>query len=224
MIALDVARCPAMTTAAWTLLAVAAVFAVGDWVAVGSGTKRLEYVCKPAATAALVGVAATLHAVDGDRQAWFVAALVLCLIGDVFLMLPADRLEPGLVAFLFAHVAFSVGFLLADADFGALQLVACALVVVAIVVLAVRFIAALRRRGDRELVVPVIVYMLAIATMVISAIRSGNAWGIVGAGLFVVSDSLIAETRFVAPRRAGPVAIMVTYHVALVGLVLSLLT
>jgi uncharacterized membrane protein YhhN len=66
--------------------------------------------------------------------------------------------------------------------------------------------------------------MLAIATMVISAIRSGNAWGIVGAGLFVVSDSLIAETRFVAPRRAGPVAIMVTYHVALLGLVLSLLT
>lgn len=33
---------------------------------------------------------------------------MLCLIGDVFLMLPADRLVPGLVAFLFAHVAFSI--------------------------------------------------------------------------------------------------------------------
>jgi uncharacterized membrane protein YhhN len=213
-----------MTAAAWTFLAIAAVFAVGDWIAVGRQNKRLEYLCKPAATAALVVVAATLHAANDDRQAWFVAALVLCLIGDVFLMLPNDRLEPGLVAFLFAHVAFWVGFLLEEADFGTLQLVACAFVAVAIVVLAFRFITALRRRGDRELVVPVIIYMVAIATMVVSAIRSGNGWGIVGAGLFVVSDSLIAETRFVAPRRGGPIAIMVTYHVALVGLAFSLLT
>jgi uncharacterized membrane protein YhhN len=213
-----------MTAAAGTLLAIAAVFAVGDWIAVRRGTKRLEYLCKPAATAALVAVAATLHAANSDRQAWFVAALVLCLVGDVFLMLPNDRLEPGLVAFLFAHVAFTVGFLLEDADFGTLQLVACALVVVAIAVLGTRFVTALRRRGDRELVGPVLIYMIAIATMLVSAIRGGNGWGIVGAGFFVVSDSLIAETRFVAPRRAGPVAIMVTYHVALVGLVFSLLT
>src|ERR1700687_5680181 len=115
-----------MTPTAWTLLAIAAVFAVGDWIAVGRGAKRLEYVCKPATTAALAGVAATLHAADGDRQGWFVAALVLCLIGDVFLMLPADRLVPGLVAFLFAHIAFSVGFLLVDADFGTLPIVASA--------------------------------------------------------------------------------------------------
>ena len=40
--------------------------------------------------------------------------------------------------------------------------------------------------------------------------------------LFLGSDALIAETRFVAPRAWGPVAVMVTYHLALAGLVLSL--
>ena len=55
------------------------------------------------------------------------------------------------------------------------------------------------------------------------AIGGANGWGIAGAALFLVSDSLIAETRFVRERRGVPIAIMVTYHLALVGLVLSLI-
>ena len=45
---------------------------------------------------------------------------------------------------------------------------------------------------------------------------------VVGAGLFYVSDALIAWNRFVAETRHGRVAIMVTYHLAQMGLVLSL--
>ena len=54
--------------------------------------------------------------------------------------------------------------------------------------------------------------------------RSGaaNAAAIAGALLFFASDGLIGETRFVAPRRYAPVAIMVTYHLALAALVVSL--
>jgi hypothetical protein len=37
-----------------------------------------------------------------------------------------------------------------------------------------------------------------------------------------VSDSLIAESRFIRERRGVPVLIMITYHLALVGLVVSL--
>jgi uncharacterized membrane protein YhhN len=50
--------------------------------------------------------------------------------------------------------------------------------------------------------------------MVASAIGASNAYGIAGAVAFMVSDSLIAETRFVGPRPWGRVAIMVTYHLA----------
>jgi hypothetical protein len=44
----------------------------------------------------------------------------------------------------------------------------------------------------------------------------------VGGALFFASDALIAETRFVGPRPGAAVAIMVTYHLALAALVLSL--
>jgi len=45
--------------------------------------------------------------------------------------------------------------------------------------------------------------------------------GVAGALLFLTSDSLIAEQRFVASRSWQPLAIIVTYHLALAGLVLG---
>ena len=51
----------------------------------------------------------------------------------------------------------------------------------------------------------------------------GNPIAAVGAALFVASDSMIAWSKFVAPFAAAPVAIMVTYHLAQAGFVLSLL-
>ena len=45
---------------------------------------------------------------------------------------------------------------------------------------------------------------------------------VIGAILFYVSDALIGWTRFVRDVRHGRVAIMVTYHLGQIGLVLSL--
>ncbi|HSO94832.1 MAG TPA: lysoplasmalogenase [Acidimicrobiia bacterium] len=216
-----------MTDIAGVLLGVAVACAAGDWVAVAISSTRLEYLFKPAATAALVGVAATIDAAHGDTRAWFVAGLVLCLAGDVFLMLPArqdrsDAFVPGLGSFLLAQLAFTVGFSLHGGSTGEYVL-GGVLVTAAAGPLAVRFIRALLRSRRATLVGPVVAYLLAIAAMATAAIGAANAWGITGAVLFLASDSLIAETRFVAERRGVPVAIMVTYHLALVGLVVSLI-
>jgi uncharacterized membrane protein YhhN len=216
-----------VTVIAGVLLGVATVFAVGDWVAIARVSTRLEYACKPAATAALVGVAATLDAAHGDTRAWFIAALSLCVAGDVFLMLPArrdgsDGFVPGLGSFLFAQLAFTVGFALHGGSTGEYVL-GGVLVSVAAAPLATRFVRALLQAKHAVLVGPVLAYLVAIAAMATSAIGGANAWGIAGAMLFLASDSLIAETRFVAEHRGVPVAIMVTYHLALVGLVVSLI-
>jgi uncharacterized membrane protein YhhN len=213
-----------VTVIAGVLLGVAAVFAVGDWVAIARASTGLEHVCKPAATAALVGVAATLDAAHGDTRAWFIAALVLCLAGDVFLMLPTrpDGFVPGLGSFLLAQLAFAVGFALHGGSTGE-YVVGGVLVTVAAAPLATRFVRALLRSERAVLVGPVLAYLVAIAAMATAAIGGANAWGIAGAMLFLASDSLIAETRFVAVHRGFPVAIMVTYHLALVGLVVSLI-
>ena len=64
--------------------------------------------------------------------------------------------------------------------------------------------------------------MFVISAMVASAIGVGSPFAIAGAGLFYVSDALIAWNRFVRETPHAPVTIMVTYHLAQVGLVLSL--
>jgi uncharacterized membrane protein YhhN len=83
---------------------------------------------------------------------------------------------------------------------------------------------ALLAKGDKELVGPVVAYMAVITVMVACAIGTGDGVAIAGAALFMGSDSLIAWNRFVRPRAWAPVTIMVTYHLGLTGLVLSLLS
>ena len=210
-----------MTSAAWALLVVAAALAVVDWIGVARGNAVLEYVGKPGALAALVLVALTLDPADGSARAWFVVALVLSLAGDVFLMLPSDRFVEGLGSFLLAHVAYVVGFT-RDGGSVALILVVAVPVVIVAGLLGARFLRAATRDGDRWLVGPLVAYMAVIAAMVSCALASGNALAAVGALLFMGSDSLIAETRFVGPRPWGPLAIIVSYHVGQALLTVSL--
>lgn len=210
-----------MTTTAWVLLGCAGVAAAIDWVAVGRGLTSLEYVSKPTATIAFLAVALALEPVHGDVRSWFVVALVAALAGDVFLMLPGDRFVFGLGSFLVAQLLFAVGFSLHAGSVGE-HVVGVGIVAVFAVPLCRRFVGALRAAGRSELVGPVVVYVVAIGAMAATAIASGNGVAIAGALLFMASDALIAETRFVREHQWGRVAIMVTYHAALAGLVVSL--
>lgn len=209
-----------MTTAAWVLLAFAGAFAIGDWVAVARASKPVEYLCKPATLVFLIAVAVALDPVHGDTRTWFVAALVLSLLGDIFLMLPRDRFVFGLGAFLLGHIAYTAGLNLHTEG---LWFLAIPVPVVA-AALAVRLVRGIRARGEDELVGPVMAYVVVIGAMVVSAVASGNALAAVGAVLFMGSDALIGETRFVQPRRWAGAAIMITYHLGQAGLVLSLVT
>jgi uncharacterized membrane protein YhhN len=200
-----------MTATAWAALAVAALFGAGNWIAVASGRKALEYVCKPATMVALVVVALALEPVVEGRRAWFVVALVLSLAGDVFLMLPRDLFLAGLVSFLAGHVAYVIGLRAGESSAAAVVVAAAAVAVVAAVV-GTRVVVAVRQGPHAEL----------ISTMVTCALATGNVLAAAGASLFFASDALIAWNRFVRPRPWVPVAIMVTYHLGQAGLVTSL--
>jgi uncharacterized membrane protein YhhN len=184
--------------------------------------RRLEYVCKPATLVALLVVAVALDPAAGqdDRRAWFVAALVLCLAGDVLLMLPRDLFIAGLSAFLLGHLCYIVGFW-TDAPTAFAFIASCALVLVAVAPVAVRILGALA--AHRDLRPAVAAYMIVISVMVASALASGIIIAAAGAVLFAISDSLIAWDRFVRPLAWAGVAIMVTYHVGQALLTCSLL-
>jgi uncharacterized membrane protein YhhN len=210
-----------MTGAAFLLLALALAAAFFDWVAVQQGQKPLEYLCKPLTLGLLIGCALALDPADDAVRAWFVAALVLSLAGDVLLMLPQDLFAFGLGSFLLGHIAYIVGMHVDGVD-GARFLVGIVIVMALLAVLGTRILRGVRAGPDPGLAGPVVAYMCVISAMVASAIGVGHALAVVGAGLFYVSDALIAWNRFIAETRHGRLAIMVTYHLAQVALVLSL--
>ena len=206
-----------MTRPAAFLLGMAAVVAVADWLAVWRSSKSLEYLAKPLTLVALTGVALTLVPEDETMRTWFVVALVLSLAGDVFLMLPRNLFVAGLASFLLGHLAYVAGFGVGEAW---PWILGVALVGAAVGTPIVR---ALLRDGHGELLGPVLAYMAVISLMVACAIGDGDPRAIVGAALFMFSDSVIAWNRFVRPLAWAPVTIMVTYHLGQAGLVLSLL-
>jgi uncharacterized membrane protein YhhN len=206
---------------AFVFLALALAAAFFDWIAVHQEQKALEYLCKPLTLVLLIACALALDPDDPAVRAWFVAALVLSLAGDVFLMLPKDLFVFGLGSFLLGHIAYIVG-MHVDGVQGPRFLVGIVIVMAALAVIGTPILRSVRVGPDPELAGPVVAYMFVISAMVASAIGVGQVVMVLGAALFYVSDALIAWNRFVAETRHSRVAIMVTYHLAQVALVLSL--
>jgi uncharacterized membrane protein YhhN len=216
------------------LLAIAGAVASVDWVAVGTGRRRLEYLAKPSVMVALIGAAVSIPLAStdlADRRWWFVAALGLCLVGDVCLMVPRNLFIPGLLAFLGGHVFFIAG-LLQPPDtpgappfsFSAAGLLLATTVVIAVVAApGTRVIGSLSAGGQSALIGPVCVYLAAIGIMVVLAVNVGIPAAALGGSLFLASDTLLAYDRFVRPLPGGKLAVHVTYHCAQILLVVSLL-
>jgi len=215
-----VAYGPRMTSSAWLFLALAGVAAPADWSAVVRKDKRIEYLAKPATLGALILAAVALDPDVDAMRVWFVIALALSLVGDVFLMLPGNLFVQGLGAFLLAHLAYIAGFAAGGADESSL-LIAAPVVAVAVLVYARLLIKGMTGE-TRAMKLPVALYAVAIGVMLVMAIASHFAFAIVGAGLFVLSDGLIGYSRFVRMRSWAPPAIIVTYHLGQAGLVLAL--
>ncbi|MFM7126502.1 MAG: lysoplasmalogenase [Actinomycetota bacterium] len=210
-----------MNGAAIVLLVVALTLSALDWVAVAYRLRPMENVCKPAAAIVFLLAALALDPVDDGARTWLVVALAFCVAGDVFLMLPRDAFLPGLGSFAVAQILFTVSFALREPT-ATRAMVGLVAVAVGASLLARRFVGALQRSGAGNMVPAILVYVTVISAMVVSAVAGGSPAAIIGAVLFTVSDSLIAEERFVRSRPWQRLTIIVTYHTALAGLVLGL--
>jgi uncharacterized membrane protein YhhN len=215
----------AVNVATGVAFAVAAVFAIGNWIAAARSQRVLTYICKPATLLALIFAATLLDpAPDAhSRRAWFVAALVCSLAGDVLLMLPQDLFVGGLAAFLVGHVFYLVGLWTHGPSAWALA-IAVVVVIAVVVPLGRKILGAIAASDEPpELRIAVTGYIAVISAMLATALATGNVVAGAGAVLFVTSDSMIAWDRFVRRFSWAPVAIMVTYHFGQAGLVASLI-
>jgi uncharacterized membrane protein YhhN len=207
-----------------TLLGIAGLLAVGDWIAVHLRLIHVEYLLKPGAMVGLVAAACVADL--GDIKPWVVAALVLGLLGDVGLMLSDGTSDlpflAGLGAFLFGHICYVIAFVAVGLH--GLATLAGLLVTGGIAGLALPAVL----RGAARSAGPVFAgivggYAAMLAAMTTLGFGTAITATAIGAVSFLCSDTLIARDRFVAPVPHGKVLIIVTYHAAqfliLIGLV-----
>ena len=196
--------------------------AVANWVSRARHHARLETVSKPVATIAVAWLSVV---VGRDQPAGvLISALIgflLCLIGDVALLDAVDSFITGLGAFMAAHIAFIVMFVMLGPDRPMLGLVGLSLVAVMVAGVG-RVIVGGARATKPKLVGPVMAYLSVISIMVVVGWSTGNVAATIGATLFVTSDAVLGWRAFVGEKRWTATAVMMTYHGALVGLALTL--
>ncbi len=215
----------------FVLIGIALVIAAINWLAVAKNWVKIKYITKPAVHLALICWLILNGGFQG-QLIYFVIGLIFSLAGDIFLMLPNEKFIAGLVSFLFAHIAFILGFSSVIPKFSAAGLILLILVGLNAFELFRQISNGLRSRGQEYFITPVLIYTIVISLMLVSALLTmvgpNSEWNpfpslmvSFGALLFVLSDTLLAWNKFVNPIKYGNIFVIVTYHLSLITITLG---
>ena len=143
-------------------------------------------------------------------------AIVFSLAGDVFLMLPGDLFIPGLASFLVAHIFYIVLFKQDSPWFASRKALALVWSIGAMM-----FGILWSSLNEPALKAAVAAYVSVISLMVGQAIGRANSlqntsarWVAWGAGIFMLSDTMIAINKFLMPIPMADLWILATYYAA----------
>lgn len=188
----------------------------------------LHYIAKPAIVISLL-VFFWMHSKTANPMLRYlvILALLFSLIGDTLLMFIEKSPHYflfGLVSFLLAHVMYVLVFW-KDRN-STLKPIGFVLIL-----LVYGFgLFYLLKDGLKEMLIPVIVYMLVILSMATAAfLRRGNVpktsylFVFLGAVLFMISDSILALNKFYQPLPYSNISIMLTYALAQYCIIIGLL-
>lgn len=205
-----------MITALATTAAVSALAAIAAEWGGQESRHRSYYVLKPLTTVLIIAVALAAASNTGENyRLWILSALVFCLLGDICLLFSGDRwFLGGLSNFLVGHVLFIVAFV---HGVDAWSLPWWSVFWAAALPIALYIIP---RTGSLK--IPVMVYMAVIGAMGAAALARFHALGddrallaLIGASLFMLSDSALAIRQFVGPYRLAQPLILSTYWLSI---------
>ena len=159
-----------------------------------------------------------------------IVALVLSAAGDAFLAQNGEKaFLAGLASFLAAHIAYVMLFLFAGNGLqplatGVWRVGLCTVAIAAALYLLRRLLATVAT----EMRLPITLYTIAILAMLLAAATVPALIVVIGALLFVVSDTLLAIGRFLlAPQSAQQkplgAAVWVSYYLAQASITLGFL-
>ncbi|WP_299682639.1 lysoplasmalogenase [uncultured Tenacibaculum sp.] len=176
--------------------------------------KILELIFKPLITTVLV----LLYLVSVSKpNFWFVSALFFSFWGDVLLLFPKDYFVLGLLSFLITHIIYIK---IISGFFSKIKLSTKVLSFFAFLIYFSAIIFLIKDNLG-ELFIPVIIYGLVISMFGTTALlnyisnkASENLWLLIGALIFILSDSVLALNKFYSAQPIFSNAIMITYIVA----------
>jgi uncharacterized membrane protein YhhN len=178
-------------------------------------SKWLEYIFKPLTMVWIILIVVLNRDPLSTRyQVIILLGLLASLVGDVFLMLPDPRyFLYGLFSFLTAHLFYIVAFTVEGGKAPLLYIIPFALYGMIVLWQLWPYLGAMKR--------PVTVY---VGVILIMAWQAANRWigprldgslvAMVGAYLFVMSDSVLAFDRFRGSWRSAPFWVLSTYFAA----------
>ena len=186
---------------------------------IGALPASLACVFKPLTTLLIIAYAWPRGAAQSRQRGAVRIGLMLSLIGDVALLWPKEGFLPGLIAFLLAHLAYIAAFCVP------VRLAARPVVFVAYGAVAALILTQLWSGVPAALRVPVLAYVLCLATMAAQAAvwwRASDGrsdatlarHAAIGGALFMASDSLLAIDKFATPLPLAPLSILASYWLA----------
>lgn len=159
---------------------------------------------------------------------WLFIGTIFALAGDVFLMIHGiDLFAFGLASFLVMQVCYIISFLRSIREAGhRIQWQSKLIQIFLLALYGLAFLYVLQKpfasnAAIKPLWPAVIVYAISICSMGIAATLRGGAvsvtsftWVVIGALLFIISDSAIALNKFLQPIALSTLLVMTTYAAA----------
>jgi len=200
---------------AWFSALVVVGLGVLNILALYEGSRPLVYLTKPTTMVAIISLAFYSRSRSRSSYSFLIIAGLICsLAGDVLLMLLSDQFVAGLAGFLVAHFFYIGAF---RKGIRGLSPIVVALPVYGLGALLLWIL----WPGLGEMKVPVVAYLVVILTMGWQALQRWyvmrdrrSLYAVIGAGLFVASDSIIAFSRFHMRFYLANGLIMSTYFAA----------
>ena len=198
-----------------------AVILIGDLVGIQLNNNLVQSFLKPLIIITLIGYFdSQLNSITKGLAKWVLFALLFSLLGDVLLMFQEKKsifFLLGLSAFLIAHIFYIIFFhkvrVKENVKSNPWLLVVVVIYYAALISLLSPYLA--------DMKIPVLVYGIVISFMFMLAMhmlfiknKAAGQWMMVGALLFVMSDSILAINKFYQPFEAAGVLIMLTYGLA----------